>query len=289
MKRAVLLGGLAALAVACGPDAGSAGLYPVQDAQFADAGAGAADAVALADAASSTSNIWAMATDWSTCVSIGDLHFELRTYKLLRVQVQKFDGFWQETRQVCAVQNTPLLGQATVFPPALIASMTPQVVTSARASDGTYTSALEAQIVGIHMEHPLSDPMPTSPSDPRIYDSDNDGQPAATLKVGQMCDLYQVNRAIAMLNGKTVSPTRIEGGAVHEVYQFNIGGTSAFCTTETETAANQPENRFVLAQGAAAGLDKDGDGDVTCAEIVAGQASLIQWRPADNGRCQPKP
>lgn len=264
------------------------GLFAAQTLDAAASDAPVGDAAGLADTVTSTSPVWAMATDWSTCVALGDTHLELRTYKLLRVEVEKFGDFRRETREVCAVLNTALLGQTTVFPPALIASMAKMVVTSAHGTDGSYVSGLEAQIFGMHMAKPLSEGMPTDGADPRVYDSDGDGHPGATLQVGTLCQLYQANRAISMLHGKVVSPVRIEGGAVHQVSQANLGGTSAFCTKQYATTELQAENRFALVRAADAQLDSDADGNVTCAEIIAGQAHILTRREADNDRCEKK-
>lgn len=246
-----------------------------------------ADGVTLASDVSTggADGVWAQATEWSTCVEVGDLRLELRTYKLLRVEVQSSGPFWQETREVCAVLNSPLLGQATVFPPKLIASLPKLPVASSLQADGSYVSSFEAQVIGVHLANPLLDAMPADASDPRVYDSDNDGKPGGTLQVGTLCEVYQANRARSQLHGKLVAPGRIEGGAVHSVSQVFLGGTSAFCTQPFPTTDNHPEHRFVMVKTTGAGLDTDGDGSVTCQEIISGQEKIITWKSPDDKRC----
>jgi hypothetical protein len=273
---------VAVVCAACEPELGP-GRF---DAQVLPDTVSGGDVGLAGDVSATQGKTWAMATDWSTCVALGDLRLELRTRKLLKVEVAPFAGFWRETRTVCAVQNTPLLGQATVFPQKLIASLPAMTVHSAHGADGSYASDLETQLFGAHLDHPASDPLPADTSDPRVYDSDGDGHPGGTLQVGGLCELYQVNRAVSACTGKTVAPGRIEGGAVHHVSQFNLGGTSAFCTQAYETTDLQPENRFVLMQAGA--LDLDGDGQVSCFEIVQSQPQWVTWRDADNARCEAK-
>lgn len=243
-------------------------------------------------AAGSATGTWAMATDWSTCVYIGEVRFELRTYKLLRVEVEQVGTVWREKRSVCSVINTPLLGQTTVFSQAIINSYaTQQLLSSATgtATGSTYYGALDLQLFGAKLSQPVTEAMPTSTADPRVVDSDGDGHPGGTLKVGAICELYAANRAISQVSGQFVSPTRIEGGALHDTTQVAFASSSGFCAQSFVTVPNQPHNAFVLARvdSAGLGLDSDGDGQVSCGEIAAGQAKIATWRPADAERCPP--
>ena len=243
-------------------------------------------------AVGSATGTWAMATDWSTCVYIGELRFELRTYKLLRVEVEQVGTLWREKRTVCSVINTPLLGQTTVFSQAVINSYASQQLLSSATGNATgsaYYGALDLQLFGAKLSQPATEAMPTSTADPRVVDSDGDGHPGGTLKVGAICELYAANRAISQVSGQFVSPTRIEGGALHDTTQVAFASSSGFCAQSFVTVPNQPHNAFVLARvdSAGLGLDSDGDGQVSCGEIAAGQAKIASWRAADNERCPP--
>lgn len=262
------------------------------DAVYRDATADLPSDVSASDSSggASASGTWAMATDWSTCVAIGEVRFELRTYKLLRVQVQQVGTVWRERRTVCSVINTPLLGQTTVFSPQIIQSYAPQELTSSATGNAVgdrYYGALDLQLFGAKLSEPLTEPMPTSSGDPRVVDSDGDGHPGGTLLVGALCQLYAANRALSQVVGEFVAPGRIEGGALHDTTQVALGSSSSFCAQAFATVPNQPHNAFVMARVDAAGLglDSDGDGEVSCAEITAGQTQIIQWRPADAARC----
>ena len=287
MDRCIAVMVVVALSVACGDPVPKQAAYGPQVFDTTSDSQGA-DTVGLAAAASAGGDdgIWALATEWSTCVEVGDLRLELKSYKLLRVEVATAGVFWQEKRQVCSVKNSPLLGQATVFPPKLIASLPVMPVASARKPDGSYLSSFEAQVIGVLLANPLLDDMPLDAADPRVFDSDKDGNPGGTLQVGTLCEVYQANRARSQIFGQQVAAGRIEGGALHSVSQVFLGGTSAFCTQPFPTTDNHPEHRFVLVKALAMGLDTDGDGAVTCNEIIAGQEKIITWRPADDKRCQ---
>lgn len=238
------------------------------------------------------SGTWALATDWSTCVNVVDNLVELRTYKLLRVQMVQKGHKITEVRTLCSAVSTPLLGQTTTFPTPLLQAVGPLEVQGDLHGTGVgagYASGPEVQLYGVKMESPLADPLPATSSDPRIIDTDADDQPGGTLQVGKICQLYVALRATSSLQGTQVLPGRIEGTAVQDNEQLTLGGSSPFCTQSLPSAPNQGHNAFVLQRLGPGGLalDTDGDGDVSCAEIVAGQAQIVKWRTEDDARCGP--
>lgn len=281
--------GIVALLAACSdPDPAPSEFSDREVASTVDAGGLPADVSATANALSGQ---WGLATDWSNCVQFGTSAFELRTYKLALVQVQQDGNFLRETRQVCSIVNTPLLGQQTIFPPALVAAIPPVETVSALggvSAGATYLGGLDVQVFGVQLADPAFDAMPSGPGDPRLVDVEADGKPGGTLFVGKMCEIYVAIRAIAQVTGTMVNVGHIEGGGVQDSTQSTLGGTSAFCTQTYKTTPNHSHNRFVLHRLVDLGIDSDGNGSVDCAELQAGQAKLITWRPADNSRCTGK-
>lgn len=283
---------LAVIALAgCEPEETAAAFSPqVQDASATT------DTILSSDASvtASLTGTWVLATDWSTCVEIPDLPTELRTYKLVRVKMVQDNLRLTETREVCSVTNTALLGQVTVFPDPLIATFAVQTVTSTLFGSGVgagYAAGWDQQILGAQFGDPLAEPMPTSAADPRVVDQEKDGNPGATLEVGKLCKAYVVSRALSALSGTVVGAGRIEGRGWHETSQAFLGGSSAFCSQAFPTPANQASSFFVMQRVDKDGLgwDSDGDGDVSCAEIRAGFAAqpVVSWLTADNQRCTP--
>jgi hypothetical protein len=64
------------------------------------------------------------------------------------------------------------------------------------------------------MADPLTDPLPTEPDDPRVWDQDEDGHPGVTIKVLQPPGYrYMVRRAVWTIKPATITPgaSRIEG------------------------------------------------------------------------------
>ncbi len=286
--HALLLGILVLVAACADPDPAPSEFSDREVASAVDAGGLPADVSATATALSGQ---WGLATDWSNCVHFGTSVFELRTYKLALVQVQQEGTFLRETRQVCSITNTPLLGQQTIFPPGVVAGIAPVETVSAlggTAAGASYVGGLDVQVFGVQLANPASDPMPTGPGDPRLVDVDADGKPGGTLLVGKMCEIYVAIRAMANVTGTMVNVGHIEGGGIQDSTQSTLGGTSAFCTQTYSTTPNHTHNRFVLHRLADLGMDADGNGTVDCAELQAGQAKLITWRPADNSRCAGK-
>lgn len=283
-------GALAVLAaLAAGPGCGEPAAAPPEFGPQDAAPAG--DAAWLAADVTSTGTMtgnWALATDWSTCVKVGAARFELRTYKLLTVKAVQYGHNVTEHRTLCSVVNTPLIGQVTVFPKALVSKMAPIDVASQIVGDqlgDAYQSGLDLQVFGVQLANLAVDPLPTSAADPRLDDTDGDGKPGGTLLIGTMCEAWVANRSSSTLHGAFVAPGRIEGGALQQAEQAVLGGTGAVCTQAFLTADNPTGNYFALQRVDGLGLDTDGNGDVSCDELVAGQAKFVTWRAADGARC----
>lgn len=284
----------AALALAgCEPDATPGDFQP----QVLDAVSGG-DSITSADvsASASLSGTWMLATDWSTCVEIPETPTELRTYKLLKVKIVQDGLKLTETREVCSVTNTAILGQITVFPEALIKTFAVQTIQSSIFGFGLgagYTSGLDEQTVGVQLTDPLGEEMPTDTNDPRLVDQEKDGHVGATLLVGKICQAYVASRALSTLSGTLVAPGRIEGKGHHETTQSFLDGSSPFCTQSFPTPANQAGSVFAMQRVGEGGLDFDfdDDGEVTCAEIIQGQATqpILTWVAPDNTTCGAEP
>lgn len=283
---------LVAVAVACEPAAGPAEFADqVFDTVDATADTLPGDATATGDPSTTMAGTWALATDWSACVAVADARFELRSYKILRVQIEQSGHQLHETRTLCSATSTQLLGQATVFPTPLLQAVGPLQVDATVIASGAstaYESSAEIQLYGVKLNQPFADPMPTDAGDPQVFDTDGDGKPGATLLIGKLCQIYVAIRAVSSLQGMWVAPGRFEGAGLHDVDQITLGGSSAFCEQSFPTYPNQPHSGFALQRVDEAGLSLDADknGDVSCAEIVSAQAKIVTWKKADDSRCK---
>jgi hypothetical protein len=104
-----------------------------------------------------------------------------------------------------------------VLPDAFIQSLPPftRTGTFAKASDGYRHFKLPGfvEVEGAHLTNPGTDALPTSASDPRVYDQDGDGQPGMTIKLTGLVDgsIYVVQRQNTSFDGVAVSADRLEG------------------------------------------------------------------------------
>lgn len=242
------------------------------------------------------SGTWVLVTDWSTCVAIGD-EIELRNYEISRIEIIQTGVKLHEMRQDCMIANTPILGMTTVVPPVAIASagtMVSNAFFPAHGNGSPYTSGVEVQTWGLKFNNdPETEAMPVDANDPRVVDADNDGHPGVTLKVGGACDLYAVQRAVMQRTGKFGTDSlgaHISGDATRHVVQVALGASQGFCAQPFATVSNQSSNSWEMRRVDKLGmnLDQDGDGTVSCAEIVANQAIFhSEWTPPDDTRCTP--
>jgi hypothetical protein len=306
-RSAALLASLAALALAtlatlaaCDP-AQEPGLYEDQILSDPDAGEDAPDGedpdqpggqnlVDFTD----MNGTWALARDFSTCVSVFGVA-ETRSYTLSLVQIEQTGSVLRETHEVCSLKTTPVIGLETVVPEAVFRTSNPTVVEGYVYGDrpgASYTSGPILAVWGIDLLDPLRDPLPepSDPLDPRIMDTDEDGMPGVTLKVGgSACDLYVIQRDAASVTGILQADGSIEGGGAAYTQQVVLGATNPICGQRFETIPNpaQGYSKMVRVDRRGINLDADGDGEVGCEELIAAQDRVISWRMPDENRCAP--
>lgn len=295
MHRCLIPAALLLLA-ACQPEA-TEGLYGPQG-QDVDAGAdlpdlpnqpGGQNLVDFTD----MDGTWAQVRDFSTCVAVAGVT-ETRSRTLLRVQVRQEGRRLIETQEVCSLRTTPVLGVETVIPEAVFLNSNPRHGESflfGRRPGGLYQSGPVPSTWGLALEDPLTDEMPAGddPEDERIIDSDRDGQPGATLKLGgDFCDLWVVQRDVASMSGTLQADGSIEGSGTTVTDQVVLGASNEFCGQSFATTPNPGGGYFKMVRVDARGvnLDTDGDGEVSCQEIIDAQESLVTWREPDAARCR---
>ena len=286
---AALLGG-ALLLGGCTPDA-SGGLFIDRDV----AGAAHVDVAGGqpldANGSGGLSGQWAMVAEWSTCVTVGS-EFETRAWRLLKVKAEHTQNRFRETRTLCQLRLSPILGLATVVPQPLIDGHPVMVVDSlmlgGEAAGAVYLGGFEVQRFGIELVDLLGETMPakSATDDPRIIDAENDGKPGATFHVGSSCDVHVAQREVSALSGVLGADGRIEGGGVHTIEQVVFSSSKAICGQPFSTRPNDAHNRLVMVRSEA--FDDDGDGDVSCAGLGAHGDAIWKMSEADDTRCATK-
>lgn len=92
--------------------------------------------------------------------------------------------------------------------------------------------------VGIRLDDPANEPLPTDPDDPRIVDDDGDGNPGITVSIqvgeGLTGELYIARREIFAYEASLVTPDRLEGTVTDDSEQLIIGASDPIFLTESD-------------------------------------------------------
>ena len=121
--------------------------------------------------------------------------------------------------------------------------------------------------IGIELEDPANDVLPTDPDDPRIVDADGDGNPGITSSVRVTDDLrgeiYLARREIFAYDLTQVGPDRLEGTITDSSEQLVLGASDdIFLTPAQWVQIDDPARNPVIWQR----VDDDWDCDRLAAE-----------------------
>lgn len=105
--------------------------------------------------------------------------------------------------------------------------------------------------IGIELEDPANDPLPTDPDDPRIFDADGDGKPGVTSTVKVSEDLggeiYLARREIFSYDVTQESPDRFAGTITDRSEQLIIGASDPLFETPAQwVQIDDPERNPVI-------------------------------------------
>lgn len=157
----------------------------------------------------------------------------------------------------CAADFDNGLLLATTIDPAFVRSLAPVTVAASLDASGTptrFAQAWSVEVHGVRLDHPETDPLPTSAGDPRVFDQDGDGKPGITVHAcafGLITgDVYVVERLRTRLEGQVVSPDRIEGRVEGTVEQVILGASDARFLGSIVSRPDpiSSHSRFVLAR-----------------------------------------
>jgi hypothetical protein len=107
--------------------------------------------------------------------------------------------------------------------------------------------------IGIELEDPANETLPTDPHDPRIIDADGDGNPGVTSAVRVSADLqgeiYLARREIFAYDVTQVDPDRLEGTITDNSEQLILGASNdAFLTSAQWVQIDDPDRNPVIWQ-----------------------------------------
>lgn len=310
---------LALVFAACAPEANVEGNFDDQQVGTVDGGSG--DSVGDVDAqiVPTIDGTWLHYHQMSTCVDLGQASVELVNRTLYIVESEESaDEFGTLTERwtACDIELSEVFGLLPRITPALLEHGFPfetrQGLVTGTSIGARYASGAVPELWGLEMDEPASEPMPSnddctrvpgdasavSCDDDRIIDMDRDGNPGATLRFNDgVCEAYVVQRTTNFFQGQFVRPDRIEGnpdgpfgGAVGVTGQVVLDATTSFCTTEYETRSNDAFSGWarqrIDGRGGALNLDANGDGSITCDEVVDAGPQLFARRANNDDSCE---
>jgi hypothetical protein len=174
------------------------------------------------------------------------------------VDIRARDGALEQAHRVCAARfEGAVPGVRVEMPSRFIAALGTHAYPVALSWDGAewrYHADLGVEYVGWHRDDAAV--LPERPDDPRVYDWDGDGRPAATLRLSVPIapggELYVVQRAHSVLDGRVVAPGRVEGRIDVPLFeQAVIGARPGFLRRSPKATQDGERSRFVLERVAA--------------------------------------
>jgi hypothetical protein len=280
---------------ACEPSVGEA----VFDDQTLDAGSdvqGDAIGTVSGRGAGTMTGTWVNIHEQSLCVTFIARPEEALNVTFEVVEMEQTGNRVTETREVCSLDVGPLFGFSNTFPQAAARSVNPIVVEDSFVSGldigGSYASGTELQLFGLDMPDGwdyLEGELPTEPDQAGVFDGDGDGNPGITLLVQNSCEMYVIQRSAIRYLGTFTTPNQIDGKSITFQNQNLMGTSEVLCSANREIYPNDRSSRFRMVRadglGGSLNLDADGDGDVTCDEVVARKNELWEWREPDRSQC----
>ena len=124
-------------------------------------------------------------------------------------------------QQMCDMRTEKVLGEKTLFTRHFTDSAphmhTRWTVDPPDAKPRRFHQNATPQVLGAHLKHGLTDPLPTLPTDPRVYDMDHDGKPGATVRMRGLFngDVYVVSRSTGVFEGVIAADGKTMSGSLY--------------------------------------------------------------------------
>jgi hypothetical protein len=222
----------------------------------------------------------------------------VRLKQLLRLRIVQQGTTIHEKTTLCAFKLPVVQNVATLeIPPLLqqvIASKSTEdqgsYLSSAAVVSAAYTPPPFLVLVGANLRNPATDPLPTMSDLTNATDDDHDGNPGVTLLATVLTctaqqNLYVALRVNGVLTGTVLTPDVITG-KVNIGFDESVLGYSDPClstASQIHTAINPGGSPF-RAERTTSADDVDGNGNVSCPELVAHVLDLFpDWNDLTPG------
>ena len=104
------------------------------------------------------------------------------------------------------------------------------------------------------LEEPATEPLPTTPDDPRVYDADGDGHPGMTMRFSGLIigEAYLVQRTQSHMRGQFISPEHIKGPMTWRTEQSIVDVSNPFLQFAPKPKAGEgrSDSFFVMRKSA---------------------------------------
>jgi hypothetical protein len=190
------------------------------------------------------------------------------------------DGQIIDTAQFCfSEQRTDQPIETSISDAATQAIKPPSTPVAVDVVDGTLRIRRSATPtpVGIRLDDPATETLPTNPDDPRIVDDDGDGRPGITVRIRVSDELtgevYLARREIFAYTALLIEPDVLSGTVKDDSEQLVIGASDPIFTTSGANWVRHPDltkSPIILRR---VGLDWD------CDRLAAERARLFPPTP----------
>ncbi|MCB9743764.1 MAG: hypothetical protein H6740_14285 [Alphaproteobacteria bacterium] len=197
----------------------------------------------------------------------------LLTHTLMRVEHVEVEGALLQRQEICAVASRDDTRMSeTSMPPAFVASLPASLypVSIEPLGDDAWRWRWDPGPVYVgYLPSDTDSSAPESVEDPRVVDTDHDGQPAATVRLSIPllgdADLYTVHRNHVRMDG-VMRDGVIEGSVrILGIEQLTVGASRALFAHSARVAPVSAQSSFRMWPVEA---------EVDCAQLAAG------WTPA---------
>lgn len=135
---------------------------------------------------------------------------------------------WTET--TCGLSTEKVFGAETIYPDSFIRSIDVRYrsgTLSAVDAGSSFKAGPYVQSFGVKLSDPFREALPTDAADPRIADSDHDGQPGVTVTIRHPMmgegHVFVAQRSVARLEGTYNADNSVSGYILTAPDMFKIG------------------------------------------------------------------
>lgn len=191
------------------------------------------------------SGVWA--TRIVNAQTVSSNFAEPETVVFTTLSIVEINPLLQVTTRHCTIEVTPYAGVSTIYPEAALAAVDVRVETasiSGPARVGAPFTMSRTHLLGWRtVLDPTAAPLPQTAGDFRVEDADGDQHPGVTLLIsGELQGaIYVAARATVEMNGRILTPDRIQGGSRTRQDQSVIGASDEILAYGETSAEPIPE------------------------------------------------